>query len=208
GVLCGRPATPPPPEGARPPHPESPAMSRDAAIARAADYFDSGGFKADLARRVAIPTESQNPDRAPELARYVETEMQPALAALGFACRVLRHPKARGPFLIGERIEGTGLPTVLLYGHGDGIRELDADWRPRLSPWKMVETDGRYYGRGTADNKGQHTVNLAALAAVLAVRGRLGFNAKWLIEMGEETGSPGLREICAEHRTLLAADVL
>jgi acetylornithine deacetylase/succinyl-diaminopimelate desuccinylase-like protein len=58
------------------------------------------------------------------------------------------------------------------------------------------------------DNKGQHTINIAAQAAVLAERGRLGFNAKWLIEMGEETGSPGLREVCAEHRELLAADVL
>ena len=185
-----------------------PRMSRDTAIARAADYFDSGGFKADLARRVAIPTESQNPDRRPELARYVEAEMRPALEALGFACRVLTHPKARGPFLVGERIEGEGLPTVLVYGHGDVIRGLDAGWKPGLSPWRLVETDGRYYGRGAADNKGQHTVNIAALAAVLAVRGRLGFNAKWLIEMGEETGSPGLREICAEHRDLFAADVL
>ena len=58
------------------------------------------------------------------------------------------------------------------------------------------------------DNKGQHTINIAAQAAVLAERGKLGFNAKWLIEMGEETGSPGLRELCAAHKDLLAADVL
>src|SRR4030081_2793496 len=101
-------------------------MSRDAAIARAADYFDGGGFKADLARRVAIPTESQNPDRAAELARYVETEMQPAPRALGFPCGVLRPARARGPFLVGERIERAGLPTILVYGHGDVIRGLDA----------------------------------------------------------------------------------
>jgi acetylornithine deacetylase/succinyl-diaminopimelate desuccinylase-like protein len=183
-------------------------MSRDAAIARAADYFDSGRFKADLARRVAIPTESQNPDRAGELAHYVETEMKPALEALGFACGALRHAKARGPFLIGERREDAALPTVLIYGHGDVIRGLDAGWSAGLSPWQLVERDGRYFGRGTADNKGQHTINIAALAAVLAARGRLGFNAIWLIEMGEETGSPGLREICAAERARLAADVL
>ena len=59
-------------------------MSREAAIARAADYFDTGGFKTDLARRVAIPTEFQNPDRAADLARYFESEMMPALEALGF----------------------------------------------------------------------------------------------------------------------------
>ena len=57
-------------------------MSRETAIARAAQYFDSGGFKADLARRVAIPTESQNPERAADMARYIETEMKPAFEAL------------------------------------------------------------------------------------------------------------------------------
>src|ERR1700745_3879294 len=183
-------------------------MSRADAIARAQEYFDGGTFKNDLARRIAIPTETQNPDRAGELPRYVESEMKPALEALGFRCRVMRHAKARGPFLYAERQEGEGLPTVLGYGHGDVIRGLEADWHTGLSPWQLVERDGCYWGRGVADNKGQHTINLAALAAVLAVRGRLGFNAKWLIEMGEETGSPGLREICAEHRDLFAADVL
>ena len=44
---------------------ESHRMTRDAAIARAEHYFDSGEFSADLARRVAIPTESQNPERGP-----------------------------------------------------------------------------------------------------------------------------------------------
>ena len=183
-------------------------MSRAAAIARAHDYFDSGAFKTELARRVAIATESQNPERAGELARYVETEMKPALEALGFRCRTLTHAKARGPFLFAERTEAAGLPTVLGYGHGDVIRGLDAGWHDGLSPWQLVERDGRYWGRGVVDNKGQHTINLAALAAVLAVRGRLGFNAKWLIEMGEETGSPGLREVCAENRALFAAEVL
>ena len=66
----------------------------------------------------------------------------------------------------------------------------------------------RWYGRGTADNKGQHTINIAALGQVLAGRaGSLGCNVKWLIETGEETGSPGLRAVCeARARTALAAD--
>jgi acetylornithine deacetylase/succinyl-diaminopimelate desuccinylase-like protein len=183
-------------------------MSRDAAIRRAEAYFDSGGFKADLARRVAIPTESQNPERADELKRYLDAEIVPALEALGFRCRLLTHAKARGPFLLAERIEGAHLPTVLCYGHGDVIRGLESGWAKGLSPFALTEKDGRYYGRGVADNKGQHTIGIAATGAVLAARGRLGFNAKWLIEMGEETGSAGLREVCAEHRALFAADAL
>ena len=39
-------------------------MSRAAAIARAHSYFDSGEFLVDLRRRVAIPSTSQEPERA------------------------------------------------------------------------------------------------------------------------------------------------
>ena len=100
-----------------------------------------------------------------------------------------------GPFLFAERIEDPARPTVFGYGHGDVIRGLDAAWRTGLvAVGACTEKASRYYGRGVVDNKGQHTINLAALAAVIAERGRLGFNAKWLIETGEETGSPGLRE--------------
>ncbi len=183
-------------------------MTRDAAIARAHAHFDTGAFKEDLARRVAIPTESQNPARAGELVRYLDEEMKPAFAALGFTCRILEEPKAKGPFLFAERIEDPALPTVFGYGHGDVIRGLDDAWEPGLSPWTITERGDRWYGRGVVDNKGQHAINLAAQAAVLAERGQLGFNAKWLIEMGEETGSPGLREVCARHSDLLASDVL
>ena len=182
-------------------------MSRAQAIAAAADYFDRGAFKADLARRVAIPSESQNPDAKPELQRYVRDEMIPALEALGFATRIIEQAGAPGPFLYAERNEGEGRPTVLGYGHGDVIRGLAKSWNAGIEPWTLVEKDGRYYGRGTADNKGQHTINLAALDAVLKARGSLGFNAKWLIEMGEETGSRGVREVCETNKPLLKADV-
>jgi Acetylornithine deacetylase/Succinyl-diaminopimelate desuccinylase and related deacylases len=66
----------------------------------------------------------------------------------------------------------------------------------------------RLYGRGAADNKAQHLINLMALEAVLAMRGRLGFNLTLLLEMGEEIGSPGLAELALAEREALAADVL
>lgn len=183
-------------------------MTRDAAIALAHDYFDSGSFKADLARRVAIPTESQNPARAADLVRYLDEEMRPAFERLGFTCRTVEEPAAKGPFFLAERLEDPALPTVFGYGHGDVIRGLEESWEPGLSPWTLTDRAGRWYGRGVVDNKGQHAINLAGQAAVLATRGKLGFNAKWLIEMGEETGSPGLREVCSRHKDLLASDVL
>lgn len=183
-------------------------MTRAQAIAQAEQCFDSGAFRALLARRLAQPTESQNPDRAPELAAYLEADIRPAFEAMGFTCRTLTHPKALAPFLYAERIEDPALPTVLGYGHGDVIRGLEKEWKQGLSPWTLTESEGRWYGRGIADNKGQHTVNMEALRLVLETRGKLGFNTKYLIEMGEETGSMGLRELCEEHRSLLAADLL
>jgi acetylornithine deacetylase/succinyl-diaminopimelate desuccinylase-like protein len=182
--------------------------TRADAIHSAQQSFDSGQFRQTLARRIAIPTESQNPERAPVLRQYLEAEIRPAFEAMGFSCRILEHPKALAPFLYAERIEGAQLPTVLGYGHGDVIRGLDKEWKEGLSPWTLTESQGRWYGRGIADNKGQHSVNMEAMRTVLAARGQLGFNAKYLIEMGEETGSAGLRELCTEHKELLKADLL
>ena len=183
-------------------------MTRTAAIHRAEQQFDSGAFRATLARRIAIPTESQNPERGAALAQYLDAELQPTFEAMGFECRTLTHPKAKAPFLFAQRTEDRASPTVFGYGHGDVIRGLEPEWKEGLSPWTLTERDGRWYGRGIADNKGQHSVNIEAMAMVLAERGRLGFNAKYLIEMGEETGSPGLREVCEANRELFKADLL
>jgi acetylornithine deacetylase/succinyl-diaminopimelate desuccinylase-like protein len=184
-------------------------MSREGAIERAARYYDEGDFEADLARRVAIPSTSQDPEYAEHLGRYLREEIGPTVARLGFAWRTVENPvEGAGPVLIAERHEADDLPTVLGYGHGDVVRGHEGRWRDGRSPWRLERDGDRLYGRGTADNKGQHSINLAALAAVLRTRGRLRFNAKLLIETGEEVGSLGLREICSAHAEALAADVL
>jgi len=189
-------------------------MTAAAAVAHAEALFDSGAFFATLARRVACRTESQNPERAGALQAYLAEELVPALAALGFASQLHDNPVAGAPpLLTAERLEDPALPTVLFYGHGDVVRGHEGQWAEGRDPWTLAAADGpggpRWYGRGAADNKAQHSINLAALAAVIAARGgRLGFNAKWLVEMGEETGSPGLAAFCTAQRARLAADVL
>jgi acetylornithine deacetylase/succinyl-diaminopimelate desuccinylase-like protein len=185
-------------------------VTRESAIQNAADRYDSGRFLEDLTRRVALRTESQEADSGALLHAYLDDEIAPALVRLGFRCRVVENPQAgAGPFLVAHRHESDDLPTVLTYGHGDVVRGYDAQWNEGLSPWRVTVDGDRWYGRGTADNKGQHGINLAALAAVLEARGgRLGFNLKVLFETGEEVGSPGLHALCAQLRDELAADVL
>ena len=182
-------------------------MSRATTIAAAQARLDQGNFARDLAEMVAIPSASLVPQARPELTRFLDDWLAPRLSAMGFALRKLHHPDAPGPVLLAERIERAGLTTILQYGHGDVVAGMNG-WSEGLAPFTLTERDGRWYGRGTADNKGQLLVNLTALDALLATRGHLGFNVKFLIEMGEETGSPGLREICKEHREALAAVVL
>ncbi len=184
--------------------------TREGAIARAASFFDGGGFKALLSDLVAIPSTAQEEGREADLDRYLNGAIRPWLERLGFQVQVRPNPLSGfGPILMGFRIEDPSRPTVLLYGHGDTVRGLEDQWRQGLEPWRLIEEDGRWYGRGTADNKGQHALNIAALEALLAERGgKLGFNVKIVLEMAEERGSKGLKEFVAAHADELAADVL
>ncbi|MEO0361463.1 MAG: M20 family metallopeptidase, partial [Pseudomonadota bacterium] len=183
-------------------------MTRDAAVAEAEAAFDSGRFEAALAELVAHPTDSRS-GRLDVLEAYLDQAIRPRLEAMGFACRIVPPPISGGaPALIGERREGDDLPTVLTYGHGDVVPGMEGRWRDGRDPWTLDRDGDRLYGRGTADNKGQHLVNLTALEAVLKTRGRLGFNVRVVIEMAEETGSAGLHELFEAERAALSADVL
>jgi acetylornithine deacetylase/succinyl-diaminopimelate desuccinylase-like protein len=169
--------------------------TRAGAVARARAYVEKGAFEDEIARRVAFKTESQKlPASLPELHRYLTEEMAPAFAKLGFTTRIYENPlPGQAPVLLATYIEDPAVPTVLGYGHGDVIRGLEDQWTKGKGPWITARDGERLYGRGTADNKGQHTINMAALDAVRRERGgRLGFNAKFMIEMGEEAGSKGL----------------
>jgi len=184
-------------------------MTAQQAVQQATAYFDSGEFQRILARRVAWQTESQRDDRDAALQDYLQQEIAPQLQALGFTLQLIDNPHAAGrPFLVAVRMEDPALPTLLSYGHGDVVFGDDENWRSGLSPWQLTEEGDRWYGRGSADNKGQHCVNLAALEQVYQARGgRLGFNCKWLFEMGEEISSPGLAQLCQQQAELLQADL-
>jgi acetylornithine deacetylase/succinyl-diaminopimelate desuccinylase-like protein len=183
-------------------------MTRIDAIARVNAQFTSGDFLATLDRMVGYKTESQSDKRADDLRAYLEQELTPTFTALGFTTDIIPSPSGRGPHLLATYHESDDLPTVLMYGHGDVVPGMEGEWRDGLDPWRCTTVGERVYGRGTADNKGQHAINIAALRAVHEARGgKLGFNAKFIIEMGEEIGSPDLPKVCEAHRDALKADL-
>jgi acetylornithine deacetylase/succinyl-diaminopimelate desuccinylase-like protein len=183
-------------------------MTRADAIAGARQQLHSGEFLAELRRRVAYQTASQNTESGEALRAYLVDELKPAFSKLDFTTRLIESPTGKGPYLLAEYQENASAPTVLMYGHGDVVDGMVGEWRDHLDPWRTTTVGNRVYGRGTADNKGQHSINMAALSAVRQARGgRLGFNAKFIVEMGEEIGSPDLRQVCEWLRDELKADL-
>jgi len=172
-------------------------------------YFDEGDYFDDLAAMVAVPTESQRDDSLADMHQYLDREMAPRLKRIGYVCEKFDNPIAGGgPILVAKRHEHDDLPTVFTYGHGDVVHGMKGAWQNDMDPFALTFDGDKVYGRGVADNKGQHAINLAALNAVIETRGALGFNSTFVIETCEETGSMGLGEFFQAHRDLLHADIL
>ncbi|MFB6629320.1 M20/M25/M40 family metallo-hydrolase [Streptomyces sp. NPDC004290] len=110
--------------------------------------------------------------------------------------------------VVGHAPGPEGAPTVLLYCHYDVQPPLDdAAWR--TPPFELTERDGRWYGRGAADCKGNIAMHLTALRALGGPEGR-GFpvNVKFVAEGSEEQGTGGLEQLVPLRPELFAADTL
>lgn len=183
--------------------------TRQTAIDHALEQLQDGSFYQKLAERVRVRTQSSVKGSVPDLDYYLNNCIAPDFKAMGFETEIFaNHAEGGGPILVASRIEGEGLPTLFCYGHGDVVPGMDEKWSGGRSPWNLTIDGEKIFGRGTADNKGQHTINMVALGAVIKARGKLGFNIKFLMETSEETGSAGLRDFCENHKELLASDIL
>lgn len=155
----------------------------------------------DLFRLIAQPSISAQNVGVRECADLFIAILQNA----GFAARLM--PTAAHPVIYAEWLGASGMPTVLIYGHYDvQPPEPLAEW---LSPpFEPTVRDGKLFGRGAGDNKGQIFAQIAAARAWLKTTGKLPVNVKFMIEGEEETGSPHLLSFVRENRDLLAADLV
>lgn len=115
-------------------------------------------------------------------------------------------PTAGHPVVYAEKIVDPALPTLLVYGHYD-VQPADpvALWTtPAFEP---VIRDGKIYGRGTADDKGQSFLHVAAFS-LLQEQGQLPCNLKFLIEGEEEIGSAHLADAIRANKERLACDAI
>jgi acetylornithine deacetylase/succinyl-diaminopimelate desuccinylase-like protein len=116
-------------------------------------------------------------------------------------------PTKLHPVVYGESLHAPGKPTILFYGHYDvqPAEPLDLWTSPAFEP---AVRDGKLFGRGTADDKGQVHIHLKALEALKTTEGQLPVNVKVMIEGEEEVGSVNLWDFVHQHRERLKADAL
>lgn len=157
---------------------------------------------ADLVALVRIPSVSADPGHAEDVRASAEAVASMARAAGADDVNVLTVPGGR-PAVVARWKAPPGTPTVLLYAHHDVQPAPAQAWD--TEPFEPVEHDGRLYGRGAADDKAGI---VGHLAAIRAHGGRPPVGVTLFVEGEEEIGSPTFADFLAEHRRLLAADVL
>jgi acetylornithine deacetylase/succinyl-diaminopimelate desuccinylase-like protein len=174
-----------------------PQLDRVLAACRAREQRDL----ADLFRLIAQPSISAQNIGVRECADLFVALLQDA------GCTARMMPTPAHPVIFAEWLGAPGRPTVLIYGHYD-VQPPDPLDEWLSPPFEPTVRDGKLFGRGAGDNKGQIFAQIAAARAWLDVAGALPVNVKLLIEGEEETGSPHLRSFVEQHRDLLAADLV
>jgi acetylornithine deacetylase/succinyl-diaminopimelate desuccinylase-like protein len=163
--------------------------------------------RADLERLVRIPSIWADPTHREDTRRSAEAVA--ALAADAGADRVDVVAAPDGaPAVIAHWAGPEGAPTVLLYAHHD-VQPTGGDELWTSPPFEPTERNGRLYGRGAADDKAGVMLHLSVIRAFRSRSGgQLPVGVTLFIEGEEESGSPTLSALLAEHHERLAADVI
>jgi len=178
-------------------------MIDDAPAAYAREHADR--YLDELRAFVACQSVSADPARHGEVRRSAEAIVARMRAAGLARAEVLE--TAGLPVAYGEWLGAPGAPTVLIYGHHD-VQPEDPIALWQSPPFEATVRDGKIYGRGAVDDKGQVLMHLAALEAHLRTRGSLPINVKVVIEGEEEIGSPNFEAFLARERERLACDLV
>ncbi|HET9997611.1 MAG TPA: M20/M25/M40 family metallo-hydrolase [Nocardioides sp.] len=155
----------------------------------------------DLARLVALPSVH---DGAHAEACSAAADLVVELFAGAGVDDVRRVPTDDGSdAVVGFTRGPEGAPTVLLYSHYDVQPADPAAWAS--SPWELTERDGRLYGRGAADCKGNLVMLLTALRALPRP---WPVGVRVVCEGSEEVSTGGLSRLVAASPEIVAADVM
>jgi acetylornithine deacetylase/succinyl-diaminopimelate desuccinylase-like protein len=174
----------------------------DGVGARVADLM--GRAREDLARHVAMPSVHGGTAEQVTACRSAGEEVLRLVREVGVANAELVATDDGSAAVVGDVRGPEGAPTVLLYSHYDVQPPGDpAGWTG--SPWERVERDGRWFGRGAADCKGNLVMLLTALRAIPRP---WPVGIRIVCEGSEEASTGGLTRLVEARPELFAADVM
>lgn len=166
-----------------------------------------GRAKDELAELVAIKSVADPKQYPPEECRRAAQWVVDAFTEVGLQ-DVTMSPTPDGSMAVHGHAPGPpGAPTVLLYCHYDVQPPLGEDiWQTPV--FELTEKDGRWYGRGAADCKGNIVMHLTALRALKQIHGDFRCSVKLISEGSEEQGTGGLEAFVPDNADLLRADTI
>ena len=161
--------------------------------------------RTELAELVAIRSVADARQFPPEECANAAHWVLDAFHEVGFEDVALHETADGSQAVVGSRAcSRPDAATVLLYAHYDVQPPLDeAAWR--TPPFVLTEVEGRWFGRGAADCKGNIVMHLAALRAL---GDDVPVNLKLVVEGSEEQGTGGLEDFVPRNAGLLAADAI
>lgn len=127
------------------------------------------------------------------------------LNGMGLAAKI--YQTQGNPVVVAKNEHEDNKPTVLIYGHYD-VQPVDPIELWNSEPFEPVVKDGRIWGRGTADDKGQLFTHILGVEELLKSDGQLPVNLIFLFEGEEEIGSASLFTFLKEHKEELACDII
>jgi acetylornithine deacetylase/succinyl-diaminopimelate desuccinylase-like protein len=152
-------------------------------------------FVEKLTRLVKQPSVSATGEGIQKCSEMVEALLQET----GFSTRILK--EEGNPVVYAEIKSTRSSKTLLFYDHYDvQPPEPLEEWKFDAFSGKIHE--GRIYGRGVSDNKGNIVSRVAAVQALLNAYGETPVNVKFVVEGEEEVGSPHLEHIIRQHKDL------
>ncbi len=167
------------------------------------EYIDSHQLELalEMKKLLDVKSVSMTHDGIEDCARFVRDMMREA----GIDAEI--YPTAGHPVVIGHVDSPVpDAPTLLIYGHYDVMPEGPLElWDS--DPYDAVIRDGRIWGRGASDNKGQFFCHVKAQELYRRFCGDVPVNLRYIIEGEEEIASPHLPEAVEKYRDLLRADL-
>lgn len=157
----------------------------------------------ELESWVAIQSISADPAHRADVRRCCERLVED-MRAIGLRSEVLETDG--NPLAYGEWLNAPGKPTIVIYGHYD-VQPADPVELWESPPFEAQVRNGKIYGRGTVDDKGQVLMHLSAIEAHLRIRGSLPINVKVIVEGEEEIGSPNFEGALARYEDKFRADL-